>query len=297
MRLVDAEQALAQIGPGRRLVASPGCGAPTTLLRAIGEHPEAIEGSHLYSGMLLGDYPFADAVRAGTIRYGTWHVMAPVRDLVRDGTVAYFPVRGSQVPRLIERLGIDVALVRVSPPDRHGYCSLGPSVSYVLGAIRHARLVVAELDDDVPRVHGEGNVHVSELDVCVAATEPAAEYRRAEPDDVSRAIAHNIIGLLPQEPVLQIGIGSIPEALIDELIAQRIGGVRFVGMAVDGIVDLHDAGLLAREPLWPHPPVLAAELMGTRRLMDFADGNPAVGVYSTAVGIDARALSRVDGLV
>src|SRR5262245_6623877 len=106
------------IGPQRRMVASPGCGAPTTLLRGIGVHAELVAGSSLYSGLLLDDYPFLPAVEAAQVSYGTWHVMRPIRRLVADGTIPFYPVRGSQVPNLIRALGVDTALVRVTPPDR-----------------------------------------------------------------------------------------------------------------------------------------------------------------------------------
>jgi 4-hydroxybutyrate CoA-transferase len=297
VELDSADAALACIGPGRRIAIAPGCGAPTTLLAAIGAAPEAIRGGALYSGMLLGEYPFLDAVRERILSYATWHVMPPVADLVADGRVGFYPVRASQVPALLRRLDIDVLLLRVSPPDRHGFCNLGPSVSYPVGLIRHASLVLAEVDDRVPRIHGEGNVHVSELDVFVPATQPAAEYRRAQPNDVSRAIAKHILTLLPDAPTLQIGIGGIPEALVDSLLEHRIGGLRFVGMAIDGFADLHDAGLLNVARLWPDPPVSAAEFMGSRRLMDFADANPCAGGFSTRHGISAAALGSVQRLV
>jgi 4-hydroxybutyrate CoA-transferase len=297
MKQVTPDAAVAMIGGGRTMVASPGCGAPVTLLEAIGRQAPVLEGSRLYSGMLLGDYPFLTAVEEGLISYGTWHVMSPVRDLVANGTVDFFPIRGSKVPALMGQLGVDTALIRVTPPDRHGYCSLGPSVSYPLLAVRMAGLVVAEIDEAMPRTLGESSIHMSEIDVAVAADRPAAEYRRAASDEISMQIAKHILNLLPPSPTLQIGIGAIPETLVDELLAEEIGDLRFAGMGVDGFADLFDAGLLARDRLYPYPPVMTAELMGSRRLMDFADLNPAVGMFSTSVGINGQSLGAIDRFV
>jgi 4-hydroxybutyrate CoA-transferase len=297
MILVSKDEALARIGRDMVMVASPGCGAPTTLLQAIADQPDCVAGGTLLSGLLLGGYPFLGAVRDGTIRYGTWHVMSQIRDLVADGTVPFFPVRASQVPALLTEFGVNAALVRVSPPDRHGFCSLGPSVSYPLLALRAADLVVAEVDETVPRTHGESAVHMSEIDVAIASELPMPEYPRAKADELSRRIARHIIPLLPANPTLQIGIGSIPEALLEELRGYKIANLRFAGMGVDGIADLHEAGLLAHDSFLPFPPVMCAELMGTRRLMSFAADNPMLSMYSTPLSINGPSLARIPRFV
>lgn len=282
---------------GSRAVIAPGCGTPGTILRLIAARADELPHTALCSGLLLGDYPFLDAVDAGLLTYSTWHVMPAVRDLVAAGTVPFHPVRASQVPWLLGEMGVDVALVRVSPPDRHGFCSLGPSVSYPRGAIRRSRLVIAEIDPSVPRTRGESEVHADEIDMAIESTVPMFEYRRAQPDDVSRAIAATLVDLLPQRPTVQIGIGSIPEAFVDLLVERRVEDLRFAGMAVDGMADVFDAGLLDVSTNVPWPAVMAAELMGSRRLMDFADDNAAVGVYSTELALTASTLGTIDRFV
>jgi 4-hydroxybutyrate CoA-transferase len=296
MRTAERHEVIAALR-GARAVASPGCGTPGTLLDIIGVHSEKLQGLSLFSGLLLSDYPFVAAVDAGHISYGTWHVMPPVRRLVADGKVGFYPVRASQVPRLLDDLAIDTALVRVSPPDRHGFCSLGPSVSYPRGAIRRARTVIAEVDPSVPRTRGESDVHVDEIDLAIDSQIPMPEYRRAAGDEVSQAIARHLVELLPRRPTIQIGIGSIPEAFVDQLLAERIGELRFAGMATDGMADLFDAGLLDVELRHGYPAIMSAELMGSRRLMDFADDNPALGAYTTERGITASSLWEMDRFV
>jgi acyl-CoA hydrolase len=297
MRVVSEQEIVEAIGRGRRLLSAPGCGTPTTLLDLVARHAGDLQGSALYSGLLLGDYPFIPAVEEGLISYGTWHVMPAVRTLVADGSVPFYPVRASQVPSLIRHLDVDVVLVRVAPPDRHGFCNLGPSVSYPRPAIREAALVIAELDDTLPRTRGEAAVHSSEIDLAIHSASPMCEYPRAKPDDTSRAIARHILPLLPPAPTLQIGIGAIPEALVEELRDKNVPDLRFAGMAVDGMADLYEAGLLVRDGFVPYPPIMAAELMGSRQLMDFADENPLLGVYSTPLGITASPLAQMDRFV
>lgn len=292
-----ADDVVALLSDARRVVASPGCGAPSTLLQLIGDRYEDLRGLSLYSGLLLDDYRFLDGVEQGALRYGTWHVMPAVRHLVANGKVAFYPMRASQVTGLLDSLDLDTALVRVSPPDRHGFCSLGPSVSYPVHAVKTARMVVAEIDECVPRTRGESEIHVSDIDLAIDSTIAMPEYRRAPVDDVSRAIARHLIDLLPEHPTLQIGIGAIPEAFLDELRDQGVGGLRFAGMGTDGMAELFEAGLIAHDPRDELPAVMAAELMGTRMLMEFADNNPVVGVFSSRRGITASNLWNMDRFV
>lgn len=297
LRLVGDEQVVDSLRGSRAVVSSPGCGAPSTLLRLLGDRCAEVPGLTLYSGMLLDGYPFLDAVESGLLRYGTWHVMPPIRSLVAEGKIGFFPMRASQVTGLLDSLETDTVMVRVSPPDRHGFCSLGPSVSYPRHAVRRSRLVIAEIDEAVPRTRGESEIHVSDIHVAIESRVPMPEYRRAPIDETSRAIARHLTELLPDRPTLQIGIGAIPEAFLDQLVADDIGGLRFAGMAVDGMADLFEAGLLDHGRTTPYPAVMAAELMGSRRLMDFADDNAALGVYSTEYGITASSLWDMDRFV
>jgi 4-hydroxybutyrate CoA-transferase len=298
MKTITPEAAVRAAAGRTGIVSAPGCGTPITLLRAIGEHAEVLGNrTPLYSGLLLGNYPFIEAVRAGLLRYITWHVMPPVRDLVAAGAADFVPVRGSHVPRMLRAAGVDVVLIRVSPPDRHGFCHAGASGSYSLLALDHAALVIAEIDPDMPRPHGQAAVHTSRIDCFVeTADDPPVYPGSGQPDDVSRRIARHILPLLPERPTLQIGIGTIPEALLDELSVARVGRLRFAGMATDSMVDIHEAGLLDVEDLWPIPPVFAVELMGTRKLFSFADENPLLGMFDTDVGIHPR-VGQIDRFV
>lgn len=288
--------AVAGLPTGARIACSPGCGTPTTLLRALAAASEG-RGWELCSGLQLGGYPFLDAVAAGHLGYRTWHVMAPVRDLVADGRAHYVPARASEVPRLLDAWDVRVALVRVSPPDRNGYLSLGPSVSYPLPAVQRAAVVVAEVDPALPRTAGHSLLHRSAVDVLVESEDPTPTYVAAEPDEVSRRIAAHVVDLLPRHPVLQLGIGAVPEAITAALADADVGTARLVGMASDAAVDLFARGVLDPGAVVPAPAVVAAELMGTERLFALADGNPSIGVYPSTLSHDAAGLGALERFV
>ncbi len=293
---VTAADALAMVPPGAHLVCGPGLGAPPTLLGALGKVAPG-RGWTLSSGLMLGDYPFLDLVRHGELTYRTWHVMAPVRGLVADGTVGYLPIRASRLAGALAARGVDAALVRVTPPDRNGYCSLGPSASYGLDILRLAGVRIGEVDPALPWTSGRTVVSVSMFDALVETTEPSPEYRSGTADASSLRIADHVLGLLPRDPTIQIGIGAIPESVVAALGGADLGRVRFAGMATDEMVELFEAGVLDGAAVDDDPAIISPELMGTARLMAWADRNPAVALFPSTVSHDAAHLGRTPRFV
>ncbi len=295
--LTPAEAISRLVTRNARVVAGPGCGTPVTLLRELGR--AAIETEtrpHLRSGLLLA-YPFLDALTGGHLRYDTWHVMGDVRPLVDQGLADYLPVRASEVPDLLGSWAPDVALVRMTPPDRHGYCSLGPSASYTLPAVLTARTVIGEVDELLPRTMGQNTFHVSRLAALVTSQDPTPEYPGARLNESSRQIARSVLDLLPSNPTLQLGIGAVPEALIEALADQPESSLRFCGMGCDAMIPLFEEHKISPDALVPTPGVYAAELMGTRRLMEFADQHPGIGLFPSSSSHHAPFLGSQDRFV
>ncbi|WP_185996681.1 acetyl-CoA hydrolase/transferase family protein [Nocardioides campestrisoli] len=297
LRTLPIEAAMDLLPPGARIVAAPGCGTPETLLTALADRADLLGSPTLYSGLQLGTYPFLAAAAEGHLRHVTWHPYGPARKALAPGQVEYVPARASAVPGLLDTWRTDAAFVRVSPPDRHGYCSLGPSASYVRHAVRRASVVLAEVDPLVPRTTGDSMLHVSQLDALVDATTPPCTFPSAVRDEQSDRVAAHILPLLPDRPVLQLGIGSVPESVTAALGDSGLRGVRIVGMANDAMVDLFDRGVLSVTDLDPAPAVLAAELMGTRLLMERAHDNPAIVLRESTVSHSPRSLGSLDRLV
>lgn len=291
-----ATAAVRTIRSGSTIVASPGCGTPETLLAALGEAAEDLAGVSLVSGLQLGSYPFLAASRAGHLPYRTWHPYGPARAALAPGMVDYVPARASAVPDLLDQWQASVALVRVSPPDRNGWCSLGPSASYVRRAVDRADLVLAEVDPAVPRTTGETAIHVSSIGHLVEADTPMCTFPAAPRDATSDRVAAHVLALLPEGCTLQLGIGAVPEALTAFLAESDLREVRFVGMANDAMVPLFAAGITP----WytgSRPSVLAAELMGTATLMEFAHDNPAVVLQASDRSHAPRALAQLPRLI
>jgi 4-hydroxybutyrate CoA-transferase len=293
---VSLEEAVGTLKPTDHVVLPPGCGEVSALEREIVRQTQRLAGMTIYSGLLLGDYPF---LAEGTeFRYGTWHVMRPARKALEQGKIDFYPVRGSQVTELFKRghLRADVAVVHVSPPDRHGYCSLGVSVSYPMSLSRLAPRVIAQVNPRMPRTLGRSFIHVSQIEMLVEVDEALLEYPPAETDPVSKAIGAQVADLIPDGATLQIGLGSIPEAVLTSLRDIGKRDLQFFGMGIDGMVDLADAGVMRRS-LERGPGLIGAELMGTTKLFDFAAENPTVEMHPSEYALNPTEMWRIDNFI
>ncbi|MFZ5631482.1 MAG: acetyl-CoA hydrolase/transferase family protein [Bacillota bacterium] len=293
---VSSEEAISAIKPGSSIVFPPGCGETQTLIEALAKDSERLEGTRLFSGLLLTDYKFLQPPCRGKFKYYTWHVTRRVRDLVAGGAAEFLPARSSQVPKILERLGVDVAFIHVSPPDSGGYCSLGVSASYSLSAARQAKTVIAEVNDRMPRTLGECFIHLSEIDYLVEISRPLVAYHSPNPDAVSRKICSYIAELIPDGSVVQIGFGSIPESVTSFL---KDSGLRVsvCGMGVDAMVDLAGAGMLAPFPGKGACSVISGELMGTEKLFNFAHDNPILEMHPASFAANPVTMGKFKNFI
>lgn len=284
--------AIDRIPAAGRIVAGAYCGGPTSLLHEVAQRSSGRDWL-LCTGLLLDDGGAYEAVGAGALRMTTWHVAGAARDLVEQGLIDYLPVRASQVERHIATWHPAAALVRVTPPDADGWCSLGPSAGYALTAVKSARVCIGEVDDSLPRTFGHNRIPASAFDALVPSQTPTPRYSASPPDPISTAIARNVLSLLPNRPVLQLGIGAVTESIATVLAEERIDRLRFVGMATDAVVELFERGLLER----CRPAIESPDLMGTQRLMAFAHENSVVGVFPSSVVHSSRRLAHYDRFV
>lgn len=297
MRTLCPDQAIGLLPPGAGIVAGAGCGTPTTMLRALHvAAPDLPLPPVLYSGILLGELDFLDSVARGHLRYLTWHPYGPVLPALARNEVEYLPARCSSIADTLARRRVDTAFARVTPPDRHGYVSLGPSASYIHDAVTQCRVVIGEVDERLPRTRGQSTIHVSRFAAFVTSEDPTPMYLAREPDSVSTAIAGLLLGHLPDRPILQLGIGAVPEAVASGLL-DHPGPVRFVGMATDRMVDLAERGVISPDHVLPTPGIVAAELMGGPRLMQFAHDNPRLAVYPSSTSHSVPVLAGLPGFV
>jgi acyl-CoA hydrolase/GNAT superfamily N-acetyltransferase len=274
-RTVKAAEGLAGVRPGGRVFVGSGCAEPTMLVEALAARPEVIDVEVLHI-MTVGHAPYADATQKGRFRHNAFFIGSNVREAVAAGAADYTPIFLSEIPGLFRsgRMKIDVALVTVTPPDEHGFCSLGISVDVVRAAVDTAEIVVAEVNAHMPRTHGASFVHVDDIDFFVESDRPILEIPPHEPDAASRRIGQLCASLVDHGSTLQLGIGDIPNAVLANLREKHDLGLH-TEMASDGIIDLIECGALTcrRKTLHPRKAVTSF-CMGSRRLYDYVDDNP-----------------------
>jgi acyl-CoA hydrolase len=280
---VNAADALSAIAPGSTIALTPGCSEPTELVAALCADSRRLAGSTVLSGLLLGSYPFLDE----PFEYGTWHVMRPAR-----GRSRFYPLRGSDLRGFLARRSIDVALVQLAPPDGNGLCSTGVSSSYTPDLIASAAQVIAEINPRMPRTRGT-LIPFSDLDAVVEVDHPLVEYRERRPPETAAAIARSIEPLIHDGATVQTGIGGIPEAVLELLARGPLQNLECYGMASDAVVALAEAGKLRAGD----DSVVAVELMGTQRLFDWADRNPALRMETFDAALDPARIAGHDEFV
>jgi 4-hydroxybutyrate CoA-transferase len=275
---VSAAEAVAVIQSGQRVFVHSVAAAPQQLVAAMTQrHAELrnVEVIHLHTE---GAAPYATAEYAQSFRANALFVGENLREAVTAGRADYIPVFLSEIPRLFRKgvLPIDVALIQVSPPDRHGYCSLGVSVDVSLAAVQTARLVLAQVNPHMPRTYGDGLIHVSRLNAIVDSDAPIPERSIKPQGPIELAIGKNCATLIEDGATLQMGIGAIPDAVLASLLNHRRLGIH-TEMFSDGVVELVERGIVTGEEKVTDPGrIVAGFVHGTRRLYDFIDENPLV---------------------
>ena len=293
-RTVTAEEAVSVIKSGDRVFIHSVAAAPKRLIEAMtarASELRVVEVVHLHTE---GNAPYAAPELSKSFRVNTVFVGANVREAVQQGRADYLPAFLSEVPQLFRGglLPLDVALVQVSPPDRHGFCSLGVSVDVTRAAVQTARTVIAQVNPLMPRTHGDGLIHVDAVDFLVEGRDPIPEAEPRPLSDQERAIGRHCAELVDDGATLQLGIGTIPEATLRSLADHHRLGVHSE-MICDGIVDLVEKGVVTGESKRIHPgKIVAGFALGSRRLYDFLDDNPLVQMLDIAYVNDTAVIRR-----
>ena len=273
------QEAVQVVGSGQRIYVQGACATPTALIEALvarGDELHDVELVHLHT---YGPTPYTDERWKGRFNLRALFVAENTRAAVNAGRASYTPVFLSDVPALFApggELPIDVTFIQVSPPDAHGYCSLGSSVDVTRAAVDAAKLNVALVNPQVPRTHGSGFIHISQLHQLVHWNHPLYEVERKQPDATQLRIGQHIADLVDDGATLQLGIGAIPDAVLQALSSRRDLGIHSE-MFSDGVLDLVEQGVItgARKTR-DRNKIVASFVVGTRRLLDFLDDNPMV---------------------
>lgn len=280
-KYVSAEEAVRQVQSGDRVFIHGSAATPVHLVKALQARHNELYRVELVSITTLGDIDFDNPLYRGSFFYNSLFVSACTRNVVNSMDGDYVPVFLSQIPQLFKRniLTIDVALIQVSPPDEHGYCSLGTSVDIARAAVDVARHVIAQVNPRMPRTHGDGFLHIRDIDALVwhEAELPETDYSDRSNIIVER-IGENIASMIENGATLQLGIGNIPDQVLKNLTGHKDLGLH-TEMLSDGVIPLIEKGVInnRRKKLNPGYSVTSF-INGTRRLFDFVDDNPEIRV-------------------
>ncbi len=273
-----AQQALSVVKPGDRIYLHGSAQTPTFLLKALAEQAYRLKDVELVSISVYGDLQVNKPEYEGIFHINSMFVSESIRKDVNEGRADYIPVFLSEIPELFKQniLTLDVALVQVSPPDSHGYCSLGVSVDIARSAVNMARHIIAQVNPNVPRTHGDGLIHSSRFHSMVYCEDPLYEVRFGDKvTGVELTIGEYVAGLIEDRSTMQMGIGSIPDAVLQSLGNHKDLGVH-TEMCSDGIIDLFEKDIINNRYKQVHPnKSVTGFALGTRRLYDYVNDNPA----------------------
>ena len=298
-KLRTPDEALRCVQSGMRVYIQPGCAEPETLVDALIQRAPHVQDVEIVHMMTMGRAPYVAPEMAGHFRHNAVFIGGNVREAINEGRADYTPVYLSEIEELFESgaMPIDVALIEVSPPDSHGFCSFGVGVDTTLTAARLARYVVAQVNDQMPRTYGDSFIHVSKIDAIVESSRPLCAMKRAEITDMQAAIARNVASLIEDGAVIQTGIGGIPDAVLPLLMDRKALGVHSE-LVSDGVIPLIDAGVItgARKNFKPRKIILGFAL-GTENLFNYVDNNPIFEFHPTAYTNDPALIARNDKMV
>lgn len=294
MRHVSPEEAVRAIRSDQRVFVHGAAATPLALLRALAARAPELRGVELVHLHTEGESPCTAPGLAASFRSNALFLGANLRDAVARGEADYVPAFLSEMPSLFRQrvLPLDVALVHVSPPDRHGYCSLGVSVDIARAAVDSAAVVIAQVNARMPRSHGDGLVHHSRFTASIAVDDelPGHEVKPSSP--LEAAIGRHCAALIEDGATLQTGIGSIPDAVLAALDQHRDLGVH-TEMFSDGVLRLVERGVVNGRRKAVHPGKLVAGfVVGSRRVYDFLDDNPGVAMLDIGYVNDPGVIRR-----
>lgn len=300
-RVVSAQDAVQNIQSHQRLFLTGNVSVPHKLLEALVDYAPNLENVEIIQALTIGAQDYASPEMTGHLRINTIFVSENVRGAVQAGRADFTPVLLSEFPLLFKKkiIPLDVALIHVSPPDEHGFCSLGVEVGLTKSAAESAKLVIAEVNQKMPRTLGDSFIHVSKLDFMVPVDYelPDLAMSKDGPTEITRKIAEYCSELIPNEATMQMGIGAIPDAVLKHLYDKRDLGIH-TELFSDGVIDLVEAGVITNAQKTLHPgKIIAGFIIGTKRLYKWVNDNPLIEFHPTEYVNDPFVIAQNDRMV
>ncbi|MBE0682739.1 MAG: acetyl-CoA hydrolase/transferase family protein [Anaerolineales bacterium] len=300
-RVTTAEEAVKVIKSGDRVFLTGNVSVPQKLLAALVKFAPNLRDVEICQALTVGSADYVGPAMEGHLRVNSMFISANIRKAVQEGRADFTPVLLSEFPLLFKHgiLPIDVAVIHVSTPDEHGFCSLGVEVGLTKSAAESAKVIIAEVNEQMPRTLGDSFIHVSRLTHIVPVNYPIPEHSMTEEgsSDIVQKIAGHVASLIPDGATMQLGIGSIPDAVLKFLSDKKDLGIH-TELFSDGVIELVNAGVLtnARKSLHPGK-IVAGFILGTKRLYDWVDDNPLIELHRTEYVNDPFVIAQNDRMV
>ncbi|MFP3872636.1 MAG: GNAT family N-acetyltransferase [Candidatus Natronoplasma sp.] len=280
---VEAETALKNIGRGDRVFVGSGAAEPQYLVKELAELANQFYDTEIFHIQTLGVAPYTEDKFEDRFRHNAFFVDDNTREAVAEGRADYTPIFMRDIPKLFKsgRIPLDASLVQVSPPDRHGWMSFGIAVDIIRSAVQNSKIVIAQVNPEMPRVHGDAFIHVDDVDYLVHHEEELLEFDPIVPTEKAKKIASNVSPLIEDGATLQVGYGEIPNALLSHLDEKEELGIH-TEMLSEDLAELIKDGTITNKKKSINPGKnIASFLMGTKDLYDFVDDNPEIELHPT----------------
>jgi 4-hydroxybutyrate CoA-transferase len=300
-RIVTAESAVKNIKSGQRLFLTGNCSVPQKVLAALVDFAPELEDVEICQALTVGPADYVKPELNGHLRVNTMFISGNIRRAVHEGRADFTPVLLSEFPKLFKEkiLPVNVALIHVSPPDEHGFCSFGIEVGLTKSVAESADIVIAEVNQQMPRTLGDSFIHVSKINFIVPVDYTLPELPMGEdgPSETVDKIAYHVASLIPDGATMQLGIGAIPDAVLKHLYEKKDLGIH-TEMFSDGVIDLVDAGVLTNSRKTLHTgKIIAGFILGTQKLYEWVDDNPLIELHPTEYVNDPFVIAQNDRMV
>lgn len=299
-KIVTADDAVKAVQSGNRIFLTGNCSVPKIALEALVRHAKELQDVEICHALTIGSTDYVSPEMEGHLRVNALFIGSNIRAAVQEGRADFTPVLLSEFPRLFKEghLPVDVAMVHLSPPDEHGFCSFGVEVGLSKTIAESSKFIIAEVNEKMPRTLGDSFVHVNKIDYIVPVNYPLPEVPMGgEGDEVVQTIAANIAELIPDGGTIQMGIGAIPDAVLKYLYDKKDLGVH-TELFSDGVIDLVEAGVLTNARKTLHPgKIIAGFILGNERLYNWCHNNPLIEFHRTEYVNDPFVIAQNERMI
>jgi acetyl-CoA hydrolase len=299
-KIVNADEAVKAVQSGNRIFLTGNCSVPTVILKALVQYAQELHDVEICHALTIGSTDYVSPEMEGHLQINALFIGPNIREAVQDGRADFTPVLLSEFPYLFKNglLPVDVAMVHLSPPDEHGFCSFGVEVGLSKTVAESSKIIIAEVNEKMPRTLGDSFIHVNKIDYIIPVNYPLPEVPMGgSGDEVVQKIAAHIAEMIPDRATMQMGIGAIPDAVLNFLYDKKDLGVH-TELFSDGVIDLVEAGVLTNAQKTLHPgKIIAGFILGNERLYNWCHNNPLIEFHRTEYVNDPFVIAQNDRMV